>query len=80
MSIAFVLVMLHHFQKYFPKKIRELRAKELDELKLLGIEEKYFGRKAAFTGFGGYFFGLIFLVLVATAGSIFLECDFVLRI
>ena len=79
-SIAFVLVMLHHFQKYFPKKIRKLRAKELegmDELTLLGIEKKYFGLKAAFMGFGGYFFGLVFLVLLATGGSIFLECDIV---
>ena len=77
-SIAFVLVLLLHFQQHFPKRIRELREEQLeevDELTLLGIEKKYFGLKAAFSGFFAYYFGLGFLLFVAGIGCTFPGCD-----
>ncbi len=81
-SLAFVLVLFLHFRRYFPKTIRHLRKQELeaiDALTLQGIENKYFSGAALFAGFGGYWFGFLFLCLVAVGGWMMLDCSIAIR-
>lgn len=81
-SLIFVLVLFRHFRRYFPKTIRHLRKQEfegIDALTWQGIENKYFGLTAALTGFSGYAFGFIFLVLVASGGWCWLDCSIPIR-
>jgi hypothetical protein len=71
LSLAFVLILALYGKERFPKKLKELRKKELygiDELALLGFEKKYFGFMALVKNFPVYLIGWSFLGLVTLYG------------
>jgi hypothetical protein len=71
LSLVFVLIFAIYGKEHFPKKLKQLRKKELsgiDEVTLLGLEKKYFGVQALFRYFPIYLIGWIFLGCVTMYG------------
>lgn len=71
LSLAFILLFAAYGKERFPKRIKELRKRQLsgvDELTLLGFEKKYFGFRALFRNFTVYVAGWSFLGGVAIYG------------
>ncbi|WP_326533893.1 hypothetical protein [Pseudorhodoferax sp.] len=71
LSLIFLLIVVTHGQRHFPKKLRALREAELsgvDEMVLLSIEKKYFGFAAMFKKFLVYLVGWLFLGAVGIYG------------
>ena len=67
-SFIFVGILLTYGNRYFPRKIKELRKAELDEidrLTLKNIEVKYFGLKNFWKQWPLYLIGFLFLALLA---------------
>lgn len=67
-SFIFIGILLGYGNKYFPKKIKELRKAELNKinkLTLKGLEVEYFGLKNFWKHCPLYLLGFLFLALLA---------------
>lgn len=74
LSLLFVFIIMLRGQKYFPKRLAELRRAELtgvDEVAYLGLRKKYFGLRAVLKNFAIYLIGWLFLGGVAAYGRFF---------